>query len=135
MGDYWLTSRGSTGTEVPTLPESRLSRAAPRSLSEPNARLRGSKEVTRGLHEGPWDPTKIPRIQILMSQDIFLAEAGGEPCPQVEGQMERTGSVRKVLLDVTDRSHNPRVGGSNPPPRRLMRLTQFIGRKNARSVC
>ena len=36
---------------------------------------RASEKMTRRLPEGPWDPTKIPRIQILMSQDGFLVES------------------------------------------------------------
>src|ERR1700722_13910119 len=73
-------------------------------------------KMTRRLPEGPWDPTKIPRIQILMSRVVFLVGTGGIPFPQVESQIGRTVSVRKIQLDKTDRSHNPKVGGSNPPP-------------------
>jgi hypothetical protein len=32
----------------------------------------GLSEMTRRLPEGPRDPTKIPRIQILMSLAVFL---------------------------------------------------------------
>jgi len=38
--------------------------------------FRGLQKMTRRLPEGRWDPTKIPRIQILMSQDIFLVGVG-----------------------------------------------------------
>jgi hypothetical protein len=72
--------------------------------------------VTRRLPEGPWDPKKIPRIQILMSRDVFLVRVGGPPFPQLEGQIGRTRSVHAFQLDGADRSHNPKVGGSNPPP-------------------
>ena len=41
--------------------------------------------MTRRLPEGPWDPTKIPRIQILMSQGDFLVGVGGVAFTQVEG--------------------------------------------------
>jgi hypothetical protein len=75
-----------------------------------------SLEMTRRLPEGPWDPTKIPRIQILMSQVVFLVGMGGLPSPQVEGQIEHTRAVREIQLDGPHRSHNPKVGGSNPPP-------------------
>jgi hypothetical protein len=91
------------------------------SLGSRGWRLRGSLHralggVTRRLPEGPWDPTKIPRIQILMSRDVFLVRVGGPPFPQVESQIGRTRSVHAFQLDGTDRSHNPKVGGSNPPP-------------------
>ena len=75
-----------------------------------------SRKMTRRLPEGPWDPTKIPRIQILMSPDVFLVGANGDPSPQVETQIGQTPSVREVQLDEPHRSHNPKVGGSNPPP-------------------
>jgi hypothetical protein len=55
----------------------------------------GLKRMTRRLPEGPWDPTKIPRIQILMSRVVFLVGADGVPFPQVETQIGRTRSVRK----------------------------------------
>ncbi len=32
------------------------------------------------------------------------------------GVVGRTSKVRRVQLDETNRSHNPKVGGSNPPP-------------------
>ena len=37
----------------------------------------GPEKMTRGLPEGPWDPTKIPRIQNLMSGVEFLLGMGG----------------------------------------------------------
>ena len=62
--------------------------------------------MTRRLPEGPWDPTKIPRIQILMSRVVFLVGVGGATSSQVESQIGRTRSVRQVQLDGTNRSHN-----------------------------
>jgi hypothetical protein len=72
--------------------------------------------MTRRLPEGPLDPTKIPRIPILVSQDVFLVSMGGVSLPLLEDQIGRTRSVRRVQLDGTNRSHNPKVGGSNPAP-------------------
>jgi hypothetical protein len=40
--------------------------------------------MTRRLPEGPWDPTKIPRTQIFMSQGAFLVARDGVPFSQVE---------------------------------------------------
>src|ERR1700722_17365260 len=75
--------------------------------SEPEDRgVRGPSmepwKMTRRLPEGPWDPTKIPRIHILMSRVVFLVGTGGIPFPQVESQIGRTVSVRKIQLDKTD---------------------------------
>ena len=77
--------------------------------------------MTRRLPEGPWDPTKIPRIQILMSQDVLLVGVGGVSFPLVETLIGPTRSVRKIQLDELHRSHNPKVGGSNPPPATIIR--------------
>ena len=46
--------------------------------------------MTRRLPEGPWDPTKIPRIQILMSKGVFLVRVCGVALAQIEGQIGRT---------------------------------------------
>ena len=59
-----------------------------------NRSRRTSQKMTRRLPEGPWDPTKIPRIQISMSQKVFLVAVGGVSFPQVEGQIGRTRPVR-----------------------------------------
>jgi hypothetical protein len=64
--------------------------------------------MTRRLPEGPWDPTKIPRIQILMSQDVFLVGVGDVAFPQVESQIGRTRSVREIQLDEVHRSADSR---------------------------
>src|ERR1700722_12653173 len=69
--------------------------------------------MTRRLPEGPWDPTKIPRFLILMSQDDFLVGVGSLIFPQVEGQTRRTRSVRKNQLDGTNGSHNPTISVSS----------------------
>ena len=51
-----------------------------------------------------------------MSQLVFLVGVGVVLFTQVESQISQTRSVRLVQLDRTNRSHNPKVGGSNPPP-------------------
>ena len=52
-----------------------------------------------GRPEGRWDPTKIPRIQVLMSPCVLLVGVGGVFVPQVESQIGRTRSVREIQLD------------------------------------
>ena len=59
--------------------------------------------TTRRLPEGPWDPTKIPRIQILMSQDVCLVGVGVVPFPQVERQSDE-------LDESVDSSRTDRIG-------------------------
>jgi len=74
----------------PSEPTGRLEQLSPESDPEDRGPIRirhpaGLLEVTRRLPEGPWDPTKIPRIQILMSLDAFLVGMGGVIFTQVEG--------------------------------------------------
>jgi hypothetical protein len=59
--------------------------------------------MTRRVPEGPWDPTKIPRIQILMSQDVCLVGVGVVPFPQVERQSDE-------LDESVDSSWTDRIG-------------------------
>ena len=78
--------------------------------------------MTRRVPEGPWDPTKIPRIQILMSWVVFLVETGGIPFPQVESQIGRTRSVRKIQLDKTDLiTRRSEVQILPPPPKKVQK--------------
>jgi len=72
------------------------------------------EKMTRRLPEGRWDPTKIRRIQNLMSEVGSLVCVGGVQLSQVESQIGRTRSVRKIQLDGTNPSHNPKIGGSHP---------------------
>ena len=59
--------------------------------------------MTRRVPEGPWDPSKIPRIQILMSQDVCLVGVGVVPFPQVERQSDE-------LDESVDSSWTDRIG-------------------------
>ena len=46
--------------------------------------LGGLKGMTRDLPEGPWDPTKIPRIQNSLSQVASLLSVGWVAFLQLE---------------------------------------------------
>jgi hypothetical protein len=41
--------------------------------------------MARGLPEAPWDPTKIPRIQIFMSEAGSQVDVSGVPSSQLNG--------------------------------------------------
>jgi hypothetical protein len=59
------------------------------------------RKVTRRLPEGPWDPTKIPRIQISMSGAPSLLGVGGVALAQLKAEIGRTQAVQ---LDDKNRS-------------------------------
>jgi hypothetical protein len=59
---------------------------------------------------------KIPRIQNSVPQVVFLLSVDDAALSQLGTQISPTRSVHKVRLDGTPRSHNPKVGDSNPPP-------------------
>ena len=74
----------------------------------------GTWRMTRRLPEGPWDPSKVPRIQILMSQDVFLVGASVVLSPQVEDRVGRScrqtdgewqGNHQDQIDDDVDRVH------------------------------
>jgi hypothetical protein len=67
-------------------------------------------------HLKAWNPTKIPRIQNSLSEGGSLVAMGAASLSQVKVLIGRTTKVCKVQLDESNGSHNPKVGGSNPPP-------------------
>ncbi len=48
------------------------------------------KKVTRGLLEGPWDPTKIPPIQVSTSEAASLLGVGDVAFTQLKTQIGQT---------------------------------------------
>jgi len=56
----------------------------PRAMSVSAQILGGLKGMTRDLPEGPWDPTKIPRIQNSLSEVASLLSVGCVAFPQLE---------------------------------------------------
>jgi hypothetical protein len=67
------------------------------------------------------DPTKVPRIQISMSEAASQPSVGGVAFTQLKTRIEQTPFVRLVQLDGIYGSHNPKVGGSSPPRHRVRR--------------
>ena len=71
---HWEVEVGVSLDVLARSPASRLE-AVSNSGPDPDESLRGSLHralggVTRRLPEGPWDPTKIPRIQNLLSSSV-----------------------------------------------------------------
>ena len=60
---------------------------------------------------------EIPRIQILMSQDVFLVGVRGDPLPLVESPIVRTRRFREIQLDRAHRSASHNFGEVRPPDR------------------